>query len=254
MRRHVERETMRTQSEMKVGIYQLFMLGLCAYVLIMLLVMTIFPLPEDVVVLLEWVDTAICLIFLADFVVNWIRRGHRYLRWGWVDLISSIPSVGWLRIGRLARAVRILRLFRGVKAFRQVWAYLLQHRAKSVAMTTLFLVIMMIIFGSIAVLEFEKQSPDASIRTPGRALWWTVVTISTVGYGDYYPVTVGGQVVASMLIVMGIGLFGVFTAVMAKWFLEQDVEEASEEEKMELDELQEQLARIEKKLGELADA
>ena len=110
---------------------------------------------------------------------------------------------------------------------------------------------MMIIFGSIAVLEFEKQSSDASIRTPGRALWWTVVTISTVGYGDYYPVTLGGQVVASMLIVMGIGLFGVFTAVMAKWFLEQDVEEASEEGKMGLDELQEQLARIEKKLGEL---
>ena len=73
---------------------------------------------------------------------------------------------------------------------------------------------------SLAVLEAERYAPDASITTFGEAVWWTITTISTVGYGDRYPVTVEGRLVAASLMVAGIALLGVVTASIASWFVE----------------------------------
>jgi len=92
---------------------------------------------------------------------------------------------------------------------------------------------------ALAVLEAERSAPDASITTFGEAVWWTITTISTVGYGDRYPVTVEGRLVAATLMVAGIALLGVVTASIAAWFVEnvrrageqvsEDVEEVSED-------------------------
>jgi voltage-gated potassium channel len=73
---------------------------------------------------------------------------------------------------------------------------------------------------SLAVLDAERSAPDASITTFGDAVWWTITTISTVGYGDRYPVTPEGRVVAAGLMVAGIALLGVVTASIASWFVE----------------------------------
>jgi voltage-gated potassium channel len=73
---------------------------------------------------------------------------------------------------------------------------------------------------SLAVLDAERNAPDASITTFGEAVWWTITTISTVGYGDRYPVTLEGRVVAATLMVAGIALLGVVTASIASWFVE----------------------------------
>jgi voltage-gated potassium channel len=73
---------------------------------------------------------------------------------------------------------------------------------------------------SLAVLDAERDAPDATLTTFGEAVWWTVTTISTVGYGDRYPVTTEGRVVAAALMVAGIALLGVVTASIASWFVE----------------------------------
>jgi voltage-gated potassium channel len=73
---------------------------------------------------------------------------------------------------------------------------------------------------ALAVLDAERDAPEASITTFGDALWWTITTISTVGYGDRYPVTAEGRVVAGALMVAGIALLGVVTASIASWFVE----------------------------------
>ena len=92
---------------------------------------------------------------------------------------------------------------------------------------------------SLAVLEAERNAPDASITSFGEALWWTITTLSTVGYGDRYPVTLEGRLVAATLMIAGIALLGVVTASIAAWFVENlrraeqqvsaEVEEVSEE-------------------------
>jgi voltage-gated potassium channel len=73
---------------------------------------------------------------------------------------------------------------------------------------------------SLAVLDAERDAPDASITTFGDAVWWTITTISTVGYGDRYPITLEGRLVAATLMVAGIALLGVVTGSIASWFVE----------------------------------
>lgn len=140
------------------------------------------------------------------------------MKWGWVDLISSIPMVGVLRVGLAVRVFRILRILRGVRSVKQLSAYLLAHRAQGAFASAALISILMIVFGSIAILEFEKGE-ETNINNAEDALWWSFVTITTVGYGDKYPVTTEGRIVAGVLMIVGVGLFGTFTGFVASWFL-----------------------------------
>ena len=81
---------------------------------------------------------------------------------------------------------------------------------------------MLIILGSISVLQFEKGMPSANIQTAEDALWWAIVTMTTVGFGDRFPVTMEGRVIAAMLMICGVGLFGMFSGFIASWFLAPD--------------------------------
>ena len=79
--------------------------------------------------------------------------------------------------------------------------------------------ILVLQFGSLGILYLEEDAPGANIVTASDALWYTIVTISTVGYGDQYPVTDGGRFLGSLIIVVGVGIFGTFTGYLANLFL-----------------------------------
>jgi voltage-gated potassium channel len=74
-------------------------------------------------------------------------------------------------------------------------------------------------YGSLAVLWAERRDPDANIQTAGDAMWYTVVTMSTVGYGDQYPVTELGRLIGAVIIFVGVGVFGTLTGFLANAFL-----------------------------------
>jgi len=234
----------------QVGLYDLFMLGLCIYVLTALAATTFFPLDPSVVEILNYVDVGICVVFLLDFSVRlaMAKNRLRYLKWGWIDFISSIPMVGPLRWGRFARVFRILRLLRGVRSGKMLGAYILKHRAESAFTATALITLLVIVFSSIAVLHFERGA-DTPIQEADDALWWAFVTVTTVGYGDMYPVTVGGRVVAGFAMLAGVGLFGTFTGFLASWFLSPQEEE--QEDELEL--IRDRLARIEAQLTTLIE-
>jgi voltage-gated potassium channel len=228
------------------GTYELFMLGLCTYVLVTLAATTFCRVNPATFEILNYVDNAICFIFLADFVGKLVTAESKwgYLKWGWIDLISSIPDVGLLRWGRVARVVRILRVLRGVKSSRAIVEFLIKRRAQSAFTATALVALLTVVYSSIAILHFEQGDPRANIRTAGDALWWAVVTVTTVGYGDRYPVTEGGRLVAAVTITAGVGLFGTFTAFVASWFLAPtEVEQESE-----LEQIRRQLTSIEQQL------
>ncbi len=209
--------------------YQLFMLGLSVYVLIALSLQVFLTLDVETIRVLEVCDFAICLLFLVDFLRSlWIAEDRtRYLvTWGWVDLISSIPTVDVFRWGRAARVFRILRVFRGLRATRILSAFALERRAESAFWGVLLVSILATVFASVAILHLEV-APDSNIGDAEDAIWWAFVTITTVGYGDLFPVTPSGRVLASLLMALGIGLFGTLTAYFASMFMtpEEDQQE-----------------------------
>ena len=211
--------------------FELFMLGLSVYVLISLAATAFLPLNPSTREILEYVDTVICFIFLTDFFVSLARAKDKraFLKWGWIDFVSSIPMLDVGRAGRAVRVFRILRVLRGVRSLKALSAFLLRRRAEAAFSVAALISILLVIVSSIAILELESGQEGANIQGPADALWWSYVTITTVGYGDRYPVTIGGRVIAAFLMTAGVGLFGTFTGFVASWFLSPDQREQSAE-------------------------
>ncbi len=111
---------------------------------------------------------------------------------------------------------------------------------------------MVVVFASLLVVFFERTSANSNIRTLGDALWWASETVSTVGYGDYYPVTTGGKIVAVALFVNGIALLSAVTATIAARVLENNDDE-DDEPPVTLNDLNERLAAIEAAIAALSD-
>lgn len=232
-----------------VTIWQIAMLFLSVYVLGALFVDTVFRLPPETSALLNQIDNFICLVFIGDFVFNVItaKSKLRYLKWGWIDLISSIPNIQILRWGRFVRVIRILRILRGIRSTKLILKFLFANRAKGTFASVAMISFVLVVFSSIAILNFET-SPDSNIQSASDAIWWSIVTITTVGYGDFYPTTLLGRIIAAVLMTAGVGLFGTFTAYIAAFFFQQEEEAEEKREESLLSELKairERLDRLE---------
>jgi voltage-gated potassium channel len=225
------------------------MFGLGVYVLLSLAAQTFLGLSESTNAILDQVDQLICVVFFLDFWVNLYAAKNKfaYLKWGWIDLVSSIPMIDLARAGRLARVIRILRAFRGVRSARFLADYLLHRRADGAFFAVALLSVLLVLFSSISILQFET-APNSNIRTPQDALWWAFATITTVGYGDKYPVTTEGRMIAAVLMTAGVGMFGSFTGLMASWILTPLKKNRQQES--DLKKLHEQVAEIQQHLFE----
>jgi len=205
----------------EVTAYELFMVALSVYVLLALSAERLFPLTPQTNTLLNWIDTAVCVLFAADFVIQLYRAPSklRYLRWGWIDLLSSIPVLTMFRWGRLLRIVRVLRLLRGVRAVKILSSLIFKQRTRGALATAIFSCLVLATFGSITVLHLETD-PQSNIRTPFDALYWSLSTLTTVGFGDIYPITPEGRAVGIIMMIGGVCLFGILTGLLVTWFME----------------------------------
>ena len=152
-----------------------------------------------------------------DFFVSVRRAPDRWkylITWGWLDLLSSVPTIDVVRWGRAARVVRVFRVLRGLRATKIVSGLILHRRAENTFLAASLIAMLLIIFCSVAALHFEVD-PDSNIKTAEDAIWWAFATIATVGYGDRYPVTSEGRFVAAILMSAGVGLFGTFSGFLA---------------------------------------
>jgi voltage-gated potassium channel len=204
--------------------YNLFILVLTIISLV-IMVTLLLPLEDEAIGLLRVYDNLICAIFLADFFLRLVTAPKKvdYLikEGGWLDLLGSIPSLGstlkysgLFRLARLSRLVRITRLLRG-KSRKELLNDVVANRSRYTAFVTILLALIVLSSASVLVLQFEIQSPDAVITTGWDAFWYSIVTITTVGYGDYYPVTFWGRVTAMFIMVAGVGIIGVLASLMS---------------------------------------
>jgi Ion transport protein len=166
-------------------------------------------------------NALLSVIFLADFTYRLItaesKSRYFFREFGWADLLASLP-VEQLKILRIFRLVRVFRLLRAY-GIKNIGRSLIKDRAGSALLTLLLMGILVLEFGSLGILRVEQYAPGANITTGSDALWYVIVTISTVGYGDQYPVTNGGRFFGSFIIVIGVGIFGTFTGYLANLFL-----------------------------------
>ncbi len=189
-------------------------------------------------------------VLLVEYVVRLIvtpdRRG--YLRRRWVEPATVVvpPLQGWHLVG-MERTSLLVR-----EGELRVEAVLRHHslfRVLIAAAATLFL-------GAWLVLLFEEDAKGSNIHTYPDALWWAIVTVTTVGYGDRFPVSGGGRTVAVILMLVGIGLIGVLTATVASVFIKEHTDANRAEFKkghadlgQQLSVISDRLADVERRLG-----
>jgi voltage-gated potassium channel len=210
------------------SVYELFILALTVFSLLMVAADFLLPLNKATKQALLWLDVPISLIFLADAFRSLRHASDRraWLKWGWLDFLGSIPLILPLRLARLRRLAEAWRTLRSQPS-RKLIADLDRNRAQSAALFIVFLAIVVLTTATINVLYFESKAPEANIQSGHDALWWSIVTMSTVGYGDFFPSTAGGRLAALTLMTVGIGIYGVLTSYLAQFFLPRSPDDES---------------------------
>lgn len=208
------------RSELKNVGYEIF-IGILSVLSILNIVLLRLADDPDIENILRIMNGLFSGIFLIDFMYRITtapsRGGYFFRRFGWADLLASLP-LAELKFLRIFRLVRVYRLLSEVGA-RTVARTLVRDRAGSALIILLLMGILVLQFGSLVVLYLEQDAPEANITTGSDAIWYTIVTISTVGYGDQYPVTNPGRLMGALIIVIGVGIFGTFTGYLANLFL-----------------------------------
>lgn len=151
-------------------------------------------------------------VFAIDYVGRLVLARPR-ARWALQHLLDLLIVV--LPLLRPLRLLRLIALLRFID--RRVATSLRGRVASYVVLSTALLLYV----GALAELQAERGAPSSNINTFGTALWWAITTITTVGYGDHYPVTTQGRFVAATLMVAGVALLGVVTASLASWLVER---------------------------------
>ena len=159
-----------------------------------------------------WVEWATWGLFALDYVV---RLSLTHDRWPWVRrhivdlLVVILPVLRPFRLLRLLTVLTTVHRRAGASLRGRVSIYLVGGSA------------LIIFVGALAMLDRERADPEANIKTFGDAVWWAVTTVTTVGYGDRYPVTSIGRWIAVLMMLSGIELIGTVTATLATWLLDQ---------------------------------
>ena len=158
---------------------------------------------------LEIVSVSLWVIFAGDVLFRLVfsKDIRDFIKSSWLEILAlTLPFL------RVLRVFRVVIGLRGIKGF-------VQGRANATAAYVVMLLPLTWFTGGIAVLDAESSNPDAIISTLREALWWSLATITTVGYGDKYPTTIEGQLVAAVLMLTGIALFSAGAGMFASWIL-----------------------------------
>jgi voltage-gated potassium channel len=187
---------------------------------------------------------AVYCIFVADYVVRLYLadpRGKWFVRHLWELPIIVLPFL---------RPLRLLSLAVVVDALQRAVSHTIRGR---VIVYTACGAVAIVYAASLAILDVEGSHPESKIHTLGDALWWSVTTVTTVGYGDLSPVTPMGKLVAVALMIGGIALVGSVTATLASWIVQRVAEEDTAEEvatRAQIDELRDEISRLSNLLTE----
>ncbi len=180
-------------------------------------------------------DLGIVAVLIADFCRRLRASGEGYRHFllkHWYEIPAMLPVVLFALIethtviGAAIRGIRLIRLFRIVHLFFRTTRIIQESKiAYLIALSS-----GSVILGALAEYTVESPSPDSKITNLSDALWWAIVTVTTVGYGDVYPVTLEGRIIASILMIIGIGVLGIFISTFGAALIESRIKRTRQEE------------------------
>jgi voltage-gated potassium channel len=214
-----------SRGDLKGTVYELFILAVSILSIFNYVLAAAFAYKSQYWWVVADIEIALTLIFVADFTFRLrtapSKRGYMGHGGGTFDLLSCVPGL---------RIFRLVRIYRAIRTFRRMGGREMLHEMRGqFASGTLYLVVFLLILTlevvGLLMLYFEMDAAGANITTGGDALWWGYVTATTVGYGDKYPVTLGGRIVGTLMLTVGVALFATFSGYLANAFLSRKPEQ-----------------------------
>jgi voltage-gated potassium channel len=208
-------------SQPVVTTWDLVLACLSVYVIAALVIDLLMDLPAEIAQIIHIMDTSLCMVFLADVMRRFYQAPDKlaFWKWGWIDLLASIPSIDALRWGRVVSVARLFIILRAVRSGRVLLRVLKRDPARAVVALTLLCTTFVMIGCSMMVLVVETAE-KSNIKTGYDALWWSLTTVTTVGYGDHFPVTPQGRIFGGVLMIIGITLYATLTAFVSAKIME----------------------------------
>lgn len=200
--------------------YEFFMLAVSLLSYVNLLLILWLPPSQELRIILI-IDKFIAALFFIDFTKRLLtsknKSNYFFRQHGWSDLLASVP----LSFFNIFRAFRIFRFVKVLhkEGHRNILKILYTHLANTSLYIIFFLIILLLEFGSMAILLSEQNAVGGVIKDASDALWFVVVSITTVGYGDMYPVTDMGRYIGTLILVIGVGLYAVITGYIVDKYM-----------------------------------
>ncbi|MFC2034233.1 ion transporter [Chloroflexota bacterium] len=216
----------------KNQLFEIFIALLALLSVTLICIEYLVPLSSGQLTLIYIADLAICVVFGVDFALRFRSAENRkvFLKEHWYEMLAMIPAYMFVLLqfqiifGALARSIRLIRVIRLVfmlarlrRAFR-ISSNVLQQ---SYIVYLLIICLVTVFIGGFGAFIIENDAPNALIKTFGDALWWSLSTVTTVGYGDIVPSTFVGRVIGVILMFVGISLVGVFISALGAVFTEK---------------------------------
>ncbi|WP_285817804.1 potassium channel family protein [Echinimonas agarilytica] len=212
-----------------VSLYDYSLIALSCVSIALAFALLLLELEPGVKRLLQLFDISVCGVFFLSFFAGFFRADHKfqYFKGHWYDLAASIPFVEWARFFRIFQLIRVYKVFQ--KSNRVIDTNLVSRLSNTLA-GVLVLELLLIFIAAFTVYYAESPLQNAPISEPEEALWWALVTVSTVGYGDFYPVTDLGRILGALLIITGVGLYAATSGYCAQQFLGSKDDKAAKED------------------------
>jgi voltage-gated potassium channel len=234
------------------------MLVLTVVFLVVMVLPVLYPdLPPPARETLAAIDLGIWAAFLAEYLARLFVAPNRltFITRNVFDLLLVVLPV--LRPLRLVRSVRLLRAARLIRIGAAAGVIARESRVRLASRSALLAVTsaaILILAAAVMELDVERAAPKANITTFSDALWWAVSTVATVGYGDHYPVTAAGRAIGIVLMIAGVGIFGVTAAAAAAWFVKADKEEDKRQQAETITALTAEITALRQAISRLQDA
>lgn len=204
------------------ALYQMVLLFLSVYVLGAILIESFLVTDEEIKQVLQYVDLLVCIFFLADFVVNFTSAKSKleYMKWGWLDLISSIPAIDPLRWGRISKVVRIIRYLRAIKSIKVLLNSLHASKFETLSLCVFLVVFLTFTLSAAIILEFERGL-GSPIATAEAALWWAFLNLLNAKSSIDQALSTEGITATILLNKVGLLLFAYLNSMLVAWLVMQ---------------------------------